>query len=439
MMQHAFFALAEQLQDGLTGGEVLFATLGAEDSDFVRLNRNRVRQAGHVRSAVLGLQLVDGERQAEASCDLTGEAAEDLPRARRLLGRLRERLRYVPPDPYLQYCAEPSTGSREVGEPLPATEQVMEVLTSAAAGLDLVGIWAAGEQVDGLASSLGHRHWHASRSFGLDWSGYLEGDKALKAGYAGLAWDAEVLGGLIAGMRAGLQVMARPSRRLEPGRYRAYLAPAAVRELMELLAWGGFDLESHRTRETPLLKLIQGERRLDPRILIREDQGRGLTPAFTPEGFVKPSTVTLIERGLVRDCLVDARSGRKYGLAVNAAGETPESLALDGGDLPRAEVLTRLGTGLYIGNLWYCNWSDPNECRITGMTRFGTYWVEDGELVAPVSAMRFDDSLYHLLGDRLDDLTRERELFLSAETYDGRSTDSALLPGVLVSGIELTL
>jgi predicted Zn-dependent protease len=71
------------------------------------------------------------------------------------------------------------------------------------------------------------------------------------------------------------------------------------------------------------------------------------------------------------------------------------------------------------------------------MTRFGSFWVERGELVAPLAAMRFDDSLYRLLGDRLEGLTRERELILSAETYDGRSTDSALLPGALVSGIDL--
>jgi predicted Zn-dependent protease len=73
------------------------------------------------------------------------------------------------------------------------------------------------------------------------------------------------------------------------------------------------------------------------------------------------------------------------------------------------------------------------------MTRFGTFWVEDGELIAPLAVMRFDDSLYRLLGDRLEALTRERELILSAETYGGRSCESALLPGALVSGIDLAL
>ena len=73
------------------------------------------------------------------------------------------------------------------------------------------------------------------------------------------------------------------------------------------------------------------------------------------------------------------------------------------------------------------------------MTRFGTFWVEDGELMAPVNVMRFDDSLYHWLGDRLEGLTKDRELILSAETYGGRSTGSYLLPGLLINGIDLAL
>jgi predicted Zn-dependent protease len=160
---------------------------------------------------------------------------------------------------------------------------------------------------------------------------------------------------------------------------------------------------------------------------------------FTGEGFRLPKRVTLIEGGGYRDCLADARSAAEYGAAVNAASEAPDSLAMEPGDLASDDVLARLGTGLYVGNLWYLNWADRNACRITGMTRFGTFWVEEGRPVGPVSVMRFDDSLYHLLGDRLEHLTRERELILSPDTYGGRSTASVLLPGILVSGIELAL
>jgi predicted Zn-dependent protease len=188
-----------------------------------------------------------------------------------------------------------------------------------------------------------------------------------------------------------------------------------------------------------LLKLLRGECSFAPAIAVREEHARGLVPRFTPEGFLTPSGVDLIVDGRFEGCLVDARSGKEYGEAVNAAGESPCSLALDPGEIAASDVLRRLDTGLYIGHLWYCNWSDANACRMTGMTRFGTYWVESGQIVAPVAVMRFDDSLYHLFGDRLEGLTCDRELILSAQTYEGRSTESQLLPGVLVSEIALAL
>ena len=236
-----------------------------------------------------------------------------------------------------------------------------------------------------------------------------------------------------------LGIMAREPKTVPPGRYRAYLAPDALAELMDMLAWGGFGLKSHRTAQTPLLKLVRGERRLHQAVTLQENNRRGLAPSFTGEGFLKPPTVTLITAGAYGDCLVSARSAKEYGQAVNAAAELPESPSLAAGDLPSAAMLTRLGTGIYIGNLWYCNYSDRNDCRITGMTRFGTFWVEGGQIRAPLNVMRFDDSIYHLLGDRLEGLTRERELILSAETYGGRSTTSYLLPGALISEMSFTL
>ena len=119
MNQDAFFSLCDPLFAGLRGREHLFCSLGAESSDFVRLNHNRIRQAGSVRSAGLGFNLIDGARQAEAACDLSGDLTEDLARARHLLGRLRERIAHLPDDPYLNYSLEPSTSMRQVGETPP--------------------------------------------------------------------------------------------------------------------------------------------------------------------------------------------------------------------------------------------------------------------------------------------------------------------------------
>ncbi|MNY37747.1 hypothetical protein D3C86_1723300 [compost metagenome] len=109
------------------------------------------------------------------------------------------------------------------------------------------------------------------------------------------------------------------------------------------------------------------------------------------------------------------------------------------GSLEQDEILARLGDGLYIGNLWYLNYSDRPAARITGMTRFACFWVEDGKLQAPLASMRFDDSLYDLLGSQLEALTRERELSLSTSTYRQRHNDSTLLPGALLRRLTLTL
>jgi predicted Zn-dependent protease len=109
------------------------------------------------------------------------------------------------------------------------------------------------------------------------------------------------------------------------------------------------------------------------------------------------------------------------------------------GALAESDVLQKLGTGLYISNLWYLNFSDRPAGRITGMTRFATFWVENGKIAAPVTPMRFDDSIYRILGESLVDLTRERELLPDASTYGERQTSSARLPGALLSALRFTL
>ena len=102
-----------------------------------------------------------------------------------------------------------------------------------------------------------------------------------------------------------------------------------------------------------------------------------------------------------------------------------------GGKLAGEDALAALDTGLYIGNLWYLNFSDRPACRVTGMTRFASFWVDRGRIVAPVNVMRFDDSVYRLFGEHLVGLTAESELVVSGESYRARSVSSMRLPGAV--------
>jgi predicted Zn-dependent protease len=176
-------------------------------------------------------------------------------------------------------------------------------------------------------------------------------------------------------------------------------------------------------------------------VTIRENTRDGVAPNFQEAGFIKPDYVTLIEKGAFRDCLVSPRSAKEYGVPTNgaSAGEMPESLEMAPGTVPVDDVLQRLDTGVYINNVWYLNYSDRTACRITGLTRFATFWVEHGVIQAPLNVMRFDETLYRMLGDNLLGLTAERDFLLDPSTYHERSTSSARIPGALVEDFTFTL
>ncbi len=437
-----FEALANVLTANTRGDEISLCSLHAEATDFARFNHAAIRQAGTVEQRTLSITLVRGRTHCSSSLALTGVLADDRDATLRALGNCRDQLPLLPEDPHLLIATEVRSTEQETPDRLPADRlSIVADILALARGQDFVGISAAGSQYSGFANSLGQRNWFATHTFNVDWSLVLQADKAVKCAYAGFEWDRSVFQRKIAAAEQELAILARPARTIEPGKVRAYLAPAALAELIGLLNWGGFGLKSHCTKQTPLLAMVEGGARLDQRVTLREDTAQGIAPNFQGAGFVKPDAVTLIERGAYRDCLASPRSAKEYGVATNGAdaSEMPHSIDMAAGDLSSQDVLARLDTGVYVNNLWYLNYSDRAAGRITGMTRFATFWVENGEIRAPLNVMRFDDTLFDLLGANLEALTRERELLIDNGTYGARSTDSARLPGALLRAITFTL
>jgi predicted Zn-dependent protease len=434
-----FFELAGRLDRELRAGEVLLCGFAGERSDFVRFNRGKVRQAGSVEQRSLSVRLVRERRQASAALDIGGGAG-DAELAREALSRLRDALDRLPEDPWLLINETPQSTSSERRGALAPAEAVAEQAVAASRGLDFVGIYAGGAIHRGFASSLGQRNWHEVDGFNLDWSLFLDDGKAVKTGYAGFDWEPATFQAKLETAAGELEFLALPPRTLEPGEYRAYLGPRALDELVGLVCWGGFSARARATKQSPLLRMEHGAV-LSPKLTLVENTAEGVAPRFQHDGFVKPPSVTLIAGGKLGDPLVSPRSAKEYALETNAANgrESPESLDMAAGDLEPAEALAALDTGLRISNLWYLNFSDRPAGRITGMTRFATFWVERGRIVAPASPIRFDDTIYRMLGDNLVDLTRSRELLLDPSTYGERSTASARLPGALLKGLRFTL
>jgi len=440
-MREHFFSLIDSLVTGLGGDEVLLASFSGEESDFVRFNHAKVRQAGSVRQGYVLLELIGRQRHVRSTVGVAGEAETDLPRLTETLTALRERLGHVREDPYLLYAAEPVSGEQVGEDRLPDAADAVDAVLSAGAGRDMVGLYAAGGIFAGFANSLGQRNWFASHSFHVDWSFYLEADKAVKSTFAGFEWDAGAFARKAEEAARQLEMLAVPARTLQSGGYRVYLAPAAMAELLQTLSWGGFGLKAHRTKTTSLLKMVEEGATLSPAVTMRENTRDGLAANFDSAGFIKPDAVTLIEAGRYRDCLISPRSAAEYGVQTNAAGagEAPASLEMACGSIADDAILAGLDTGIYASQLHYLNYSDRPGCRITGMTRFATFWVEGGKVVAPLNVMRFDETIYRALGENLLGLTDRPELIPSTSTYGGRSTASVRTPGALIEDFRLVL
>ncbi len=441
MSQTYFEEIAGWSIGQIKGNEVLLTSVEGETSDFIRFNNGSVRQAGSITQQELTLTLIDGAKQTSGWVQLAADRELDQARVGRLLGQLRDQLQFVSDDPYVAYSTDTSTSVDVVAGSSPDPSDVLTAIGDGGKNRDMVGIYAAGDSFGGFASSLGQRNWFQRSTFNLDWSFYLRDDKAVKNLYAGMTWSDDAFANKIAESANHLGALDREPIILKPGAFRSFLTPAAVSELMGLLSWDSFGLQAYETKQTALLRMVTDGQTMSNEVSISENTAGGVAPSFSSSGFARPDKVDLIANGSHAGTLVSARSSRQYGVETNGANsdENPESLAIDPGSLSTADILDQLGTGIYVGNLWYTNYSDRAACRTTGLTRFATFWVEGGEIVAPINVMRFDDTIYNLFGAELVGLTDQSEMMLDPSSYGQRSTVSFNLPGALVNEMKFTL
>lgn len=437
-----FAQLGDALFGALAPGEALAVNLAAEDSLFLRFNAGRLRQNTEVRQAQLTLLLQRDGRSVEISGTLAGVPARDLPAALVLLQQARADANTLPPDPYQVSLRDEGRSHAQFEGRLPTAEQVLQTIGAHAGTLDLAGLYAGGSVLRGHRSSCGSAHWFATQSFFLDYSLY-EGQRAAKGVYAGTDWQPDAWSAHLAHTAAQLALMRRPAQRVAPGAWRTWLAPQAFAEFIGMLGWRGLSADAWKQGRSPLKRLIEGEVQLSPLLRLHENFGMGLAPRFNSRGESSAERLSLIAEGRLQNLLVSARTAREHGLVSNGAdsGEGPRALDIAGGDLAQDQVLQALGTGLYVANLHYLNWSDPVSARITGMTRYACFWVQDGEIAGPLAAdLRWDQSLYEALGPRqLLALSREIETAPATSTYSQRSLGGMRTPGALIDDFHYTL
>ena len=440
-MKSYFKKVSEYLFNSLEPNEILILNFDAEQTDFVRFNHAKIRQAGNVDQATLTLSLVYKRKSLNSVIRLSLDYQKDSVLLLRTLYYLRREIPELPQDPYLMYERNLNSFDRETKNKPLDSFNITDSILQGCHSLDMVGILSTGAIMKGFSNSLGQFNWHESQSFNFDWSMYTDTGKAIKQNYSDQVWDQNIFSSLLDESKQKLQVIDNKEQTIQPGEYRVYLSPSALNEIVDMLSWGGFSYKANKIGSSPLHLMMKGEKKLNKIVSFTEDLTNGISPKFHSDGFIKPDTTELIINGEYKSSLISPRSALEYSVNHNAAEyyESPVSINLKEGAISNDNILATLKDGIYISNLWYLNFSDLNNGRITGLTRFGCFKVSNGEYQGPINTMRFDETVYNIFGDKLIGLTNNKQLLIDSSTYEERSTHSSTIPGAIVEDFKMTL
>jgi predicted Zn-dependent protease len=190
---------------------------------------------------------------------------------------------------------------------------------------------------------------------------------------------------------------------VEPGVYEVVLEEYAVAEMLEFMSFMGFSALAAQ-EERSFMRL--GEKITGEDVTIWDDglDSSGLPAAFDFEGVPK-QRVDLITNGVARALVYDQatakRAGRQssgHGLpAPNTEGPFAVNLFMAPGKVPKSELASDIKRGIWVTRLWYVRIVHPKASIITGMTREGTFLIENGRITRPVKDLRFTQSILEAL------------------------------------------
>lgn len=230
-----------------------------------------------------------------------------------------------------------------------------------------------------------------------------------------------------------------------PGRYTAVLEPLAVSDLLSYMAYYAFNGLLYEEGRSYLTGKI-GTRVVDDRISIVDDpyNRRGFRVAFDFEGVPKKRTV-LIERGVARNVVYDSltatrakkkSTGHALG-APNPTGPVPTNLVMGGGDATVDDLVKTTKKGILVTRLHYSNVIDPLNLTVTGMTRDGTFLIENGAITAGVKNMRFTEALFKAFNN-VGGIARSTRLVAEEPGYRGRFGRGAIVPWLKINDFTFT-
>ncbi len=433
---HDALALAERALEHArrAGPTEVEALVMAEDAALTRFANSEIHQNVAETNIVINLRFVVGKRVGVASSGRTDDEG-----LRRLAERAAAIAHVVEEHPDWGGLPEPTpvddvpaayATATAAASPEARADGVRAVIDAAdQAGVTAYGSFATGIESMAVASSTG---------IGIAGSRTVAQLLTVSMGPRGgtgyaeqSAVDATTIDASAIGRESAAKAQATVDAvTLEAGDYPVVLEEYAVVDLVDMLGYLGFSALAVQEERS----FVEPGRQIGSELVSLVDDGRdpaGLPMAFDFEGIAK-QRVTLLERGACRDVVHDAQTAARAGVrstghglpAPNPYGPFPLNMVMAGGGTPRDELIAGLDRGLLVTRFHYTNPVHPKLAIITGMTRDGTFLVEDGRIVGPVRNLRFTQSYLEAMA---------RVVAVAAE----RKTLKGFLGGVVVPALRI--
>jgi len=232
---------------------------------------------------------------------------------------------------------------------------------------------------------------------------------------------------------------------IEPGEYEVILEPYAVGELLAFLGYLGFHALAVQEGRSFFCNEF-GKKMVDEKVTIYDDglDPEGLQVPFDFEGVPKKK-VTFFDRGVASEVTYDSftagREGKEstgHGLiAPNTAGPIPINLFMKGGESSLEEMIKSVRRGIYVTRFHYTNVVEPMKAVITGMTRDGTFLIEEGEVKKPIKNLRFTESILRALS-RVTAISKDRKICSEGTVYSRRFVTGTVVPAIKIDGFNFS-
>jgi PmbA protein len=417
----------------------------------IRFANGRIHQPLIERRTHLSFRVADGGRLGTATTvDLTAEGIAAVVREARALARtapVERKFPGFPTDSLPRPAPVAFSASTAALGPEGATriaEQILDAAIDRAPGGRIAGVVNVGSELRRVVNSTGlDRSTKTSAAQATVLVDRPERDPPVSGWSEGAHWDAAHLEPARLGREAADRVATSAPESVAPGSYRVLLRRSAVSDLLQYLTAMGFGGHGEEEGWSCLRK--KRGRKIAPDFvhLVDDPRSRQTIPSSIDYEGVATRATRLVDHGVAGPAVMDVVTSGRLGRPLTGHGVPPESpygdygpgpghLLLSAGDASEEELVRETRRGILVTRFHYVRVVDPGLGIITGMTRDGTYRIENGEIVGAARNLRFTESvLTALKGTEL--LGRARRIH-SGERGGG----SATCPDLLTKSFRFT-